>query len=189
MRSKYIFLSTIISAGIISLAGNSLSADHGQSDMPKGGGKCFSGNPSCPNRIESVGGSNEAQNMAPPAKKLKTQSAEKFKGVVDNVKRERYPNGRTFIQITLKTNEGDKTVLVGPANYVDQSKVKLQIGDKVTVLGFPVQSNGEEIIMAKEIDKNGNVLKLLNDQRQPLWGGQGNQYRHGSGGGYRYNNR
>ncbi|MEZ5314716.1 MAG: hypothetical protein R3E91_00650 [Chlamydiales bacterium] len=102
-------------------------------------------------------------------KKLQMHSAEKFRGTVESVTREPYPDGRLFIQIVLNTEEGSKTILVGPANYVDQSKVKIQIGDKIIVNGFRIGANGEEVIVAKDIDKNGNLLKLLDDNRSPYW--------------------
>lgn len=192
MKSKFVFLSTIVSAGLLSVTGY---ADDRHPNMPSGGGqKCYPGNGSCPNRIQSVDG-NGNQNWAPQSKKLKMQSAEKFKGTVESVNRERYPDNRIFIQIILNTEEGEKTILVGPASYIDQSKVKLQTGDKVTVTGFRVDANGEEVIMAKEIDKSGNILRLLDDQRQPLWkngmngnGRNGNGYNtNGNGNGYGYN--
>ncbi|MCC5833042.1 MAG: hypothetical protein JJU12_08390 [Chlamydiales bacterium] len=173
MRGKIIFLSTVISTGLLS---GTLFAEN------KGGQKCYPGG--CPS-VQSVSNyENGNENGAQQRKKLQMQSTEKFKGTVDSVSRERYPDGRLFIHINLKTDKGeDKMVLVGPASYVDQSKVKLQTGDKITVTGFRVGANGEEVIVAKEIDKNGNVLKLLDDQRQPLWGNRrsGNPNNNGNG--------
>ncbi len=173
MKNKFVFLSTIVSAGLLSFTG--YAADERHPDMPSGGEKCYPGNPDCPNRIQSVSDSNGST----PAKKLKMQSAEKFQGSVESVNREKYPDGKIFIQIVLNTDEGQKKILVGPASYVDQSKVKLQIGDKITVKGFRVGANGSEVIMAKEIDKNGHILELLNDQRQPMWSnGNSSSYKH-----------
>lgn len=124
------------------------------------------------------GYNNENGNSAPAAKKLQTSSIESFKGTVTSVSRDRQTDGRQFVQIKLDTNDGEKTIMVGPASFVDQSRVKLLVGDKVTVKGFRIGANGNEVIMAQSIDKNGNVLQLLNEQRQPLWQQQnGGQYR------------
>lgn len=169
MKSKLLFLSTIVSACALSFTAHA--ADSRHPDMPQGGQKCNPGSPDCPNKIESVADTTNTHS----AKKLMTDSVEKFTGTVKSVKRERYPNGKLFVSVILETQNGDKTIMVGPASYVDQSKVKLQTGDKITVKGYSVTGNGQETIMAQSIDKSGNVLQLLDDNRQPLWqNGNGN---------------
>ncbi len=164
---KNLFLSAIVTAGVL-LNGATAAADERHPNMPNGMGKCNPTGSGCKNQIQSVSNNSTNGNNS-ATKKLTMDSVEKFQGTVQNVMRERYPDGRMFISISLETSEGDKTILIGPANYVDQSKVKLQIGDKITVKGFRVKANGEEMIIAKEVDKSGNVLQLLDDQRQPLW--------------------
>lgn len=205
MKNKILFLGAVISACVLSsaCAGNQMNADSRNPNLPNGGRKCNALNGDCPNRIESVnpnnnfnyrdtgikysnnrGGSysynNENGNGAPAAKKLQTSSIESFKGTVTSVSRDRQTDGRQFVQIKLDTNDGEKTIMIGPASFVDQSKVKLLVGDKVTVKGFRIGANGSEVIMAQSVDKNGNILQLLNEQRQPLWqqqsGQQYNQY-------------
>ncbi len=164
MKKKFLVLGAVLSACVLSFTGNQATADERHPDLPSGGQKCYPGNPDCPNRIQSV-----ADTSAPAAKKLQMDSVEKFEGTVTTVKREKYPDGRMFIHVMLDTKDGEKTFLIGPASFVDKSKVKLQVGDKVTIKGFRVGANGSEVIMAQSVDKNGNVLELLNEQRKPLW--------------------
>lgn len=128
---------------------------------------------------------NQVQNT-PPARVLRDESSEKFEGTIQSLNKVRYPNG-TQIEMILNTNEGIKKVTLGPSSYIEMSKVKLQSGDKVEVKGFRVGANGDEVIVAKEVKKNGNVLQLRNDQRQPLWsssnysnGNYSNGYSNGS---------
>ena len=99
-------------------------------------------------------------------------STQKFASTVKAVNRVQLPN-QTQIQILLATDQGDVLVIVGPANFVDQSKVKFLSGDKVTVTGYPVVVNGNRLIIAAQIQKNGSTLQLLGENRQPLWNRSG----------------
>ena len=157
----------VLGAAILGLSSAPMMAD-GPKCTPDG---------DCPNKIESVAqpyeNNNNNNNGAPKAKKLLMDSVEKFQGTIKSVSREKRPDGKMFIKLVLETKEhGEVNVMVGPARYVDQSKVALQADDKITVMGFRVGANGTEVIMAKQIDKNGNILELLNDKRQPLWDNQ-----------------
>lgn len=103
------------------------------------------------------------------SKQLRAESVEKIKGTVKNVNRVQYPDGPQ-VEITLETDNGDLKVLLGPAWYIDQNKVKVNSGDKILVIGYPVNANGDRVIMASEIQRNGASLKLRDDQRNPAWG-------------------
>lgn len=180
MRNKFLFLSTVVATCIFS-AGTITAADSRHPRMPGGGGqRCNPMTQDDYNSMERMSmDQNTMPNMytdsSPAAKKLQTDSVETFKGTVKSVKQDRYPDGRMFIVVILDTSDGDKSIMVGPASFVNQSKVKLQVGDKITVKGYRVGANGEEVITAQEIDKNGNILKLLNEQRQPLYGDNNGQ--------------
>lgn len=106
---------------------------------------------------------------APSQKVLQTESTEKFSGVVKSVNRVPLPN-ESQIQIVLSTDQGDILVIVGPASFIDAAKVKLQAGDKVTVTGYRINANGNVVIVAAQIQRNGNTLQLLDENRAPLWG-------------------
>lgn len=165
MKNNVIFLSALTAGCFLAFAFNQSFAAEQHPNFPKGGkGTCSS----CSKKIESV--SEKGNGSASVAtKKLKMNSSEKFQGTVSSVTQDKYPDGTRVVRIVLDTNEGQKSILVGPAGYIEQSKVKLQVGDKVTVTGYIISANGEEVITAKEVNKSGNVLILLDDQRQPLW--------------------
>ena len=181
MKSKFFILSTIISSCILAIASNQSIADERHPDMPSGGHKCYPGSKCTgdPNLIHTDGDHSESpgrmHGRAPqtngngtPMTALRMDSVDKFKATVKKVERVRLPN-ETQIQLIVETDRGDMNVIVGPARYVDQSKVKMHPGDKIEVYGYTVRANGDEVIMASEIKKNGNSLYLLDSKRQPMW--------------------
>jgi hypothetical protein len=112
---------------------------------------------------------------SPSSKILQTSSTEQFAGTIRSVNRVSLPN-ETQIQLVLTTDQGDVLVIVGPASFVDQSKFKLQAGDKVTVTGYRVTGNGQQVILAAQIQGSNRSLQLLNENRTPVWASRGSQY-------------
>ncbi len=90
---------------------------------------------------------------------LKMQSEDKLTGKVKSVNRVQEPDG-TKIHVVLETDSGDKTIIVGPAYYLDQAKIAFQNGEKVTISAYEVTVNGEKVWVATKVDKNGHVTVL-----------------------------
>jgi hypothetical protein len=179
MKTKFLFLSAVISSCLLTI---NCSADTGTSSMPAtkrpcypasmytsgpnsssgyNGNYSFSGNAS--NSMNTMGAesSSSPQNTQP-------SSTQQFVGTVKTVNRVELPN-QTQVQLLLSTGQGDLLVILGPASFVDQAKVRFLAGDKVTVTGYPVSANGQQVILAAQIQKNGFTLQLLNENRQPMW--------------------
>lgn len=183
MKKKLFLLSTMISSCVLAIALNQTKADAQlHPNMPTSGKqKCYPGSKCTgdPNLMHQDWDQDEnygnMRGKAPqrngngkPMEALRTSAVDKFKATVTRVDRIRMPN-ETQIQLIVDTDQGEKKVIVGPARFVDQSKVKVQSGDKIEIYGYVVRANGDEVIIASEIKKNGNSLKLLDDKRQPLW--------------------
>lgn len=77
------------------------------------------------------------------------------------------------VHLLLKTDKETLTVVVGPAAYLDQQKMKIAAGDKVEVRGSRVTRRQGPVIVAAELKKGDQVLKLRDDQGLPLWPRQG----------------
>jgi sporulation protein YlmC with PRC-barrel domain len=78
--------------------------------------------------------------------------------------------------LTIKSDQGTKTVQVGPSWYVGRQDVRFFKGDQVTVKGVNATVNGEQVVMASEITTSHGTLRLRDDQGRPLWdvrGGSG----------------
>jgi hypothetical protein len=84
-----------------------------------------------------------------------------------------------FVRFTLQTSQGPLPVFLGPASYVDAQALKLAAGDTVQVKGSRLTGpKGHTAINAVEVVKGDQVLRLRDDQGNPLWPPrQGRQYR------------
>ncbi len=102
-------------------------------------------------------------------KALRGHSVDKIKGVIKTVNRMQYPNG-VHLQLVVTTDDGkDVKIMLGPAKYIEQQRIKLMTGDKVVVTVFPMTANGEKMFIGKEVNKNGAILMLRDDNRNPVW--------------------
>jgi hypothetical protein len=67
-----------------------------------------------------------------------------------------------FPQETLK-------VILGPIVYVEQQNAKFAAGDRVEVKGSRMTVRGEPLIVAAEVKKGDQVLKMRNANGEALW--------------------
>jgi hypothetical protein len=67
---------------------------------------------------------------------------------------------------------GRSPVHLGPGGYVDGQKVKLEAGDKVSVQGSRITFDGKPAIVAAEIRKGSETLRLRAENGTPLWAGK-----------------
>ncbi|MCU7549296.1 hypothetical protein OCK74_09225 [Chitinophagaceae bacterium LB-8] len=77
--------------------------------------------------------------------------------------------------IHLLVNTGSDTISVhlGPKWYLDNQSIQFTVNDKVEVKGSKVPLNGEQIIIAREISKEGKVFTFRDESGIPLWAGKG----------------
>jgi hypothetical protein len=73
----------------------------------------------------------------------------------------------------VKTDQGNVTVHLGPAWYINQHQVVLNPGDAVEATGSKMEMGGGTMLVAKEVKVGGKTFQLRDDQGVPLWRGQG----------------
>jgi len=73
-------------------------------------------------------------------------------------------------QLTLKTEKGTLTVYLGPGWFVEQG-MKIRDLDRIQVSGSRIRVQGQPALLAGEVRKGDQVLKLRDEQGQPLWRG------------------
>ncbi|MDA8098846.1 MAG: hypothetical protein M0042_04405 [Nitrospiraceae bacterium] len=99
--------------------------------------------------------------------------AETVKGEVTAV--ETYQGGRRGGQgvvVTLKSGPETMDVHLGPQWYLDrQANLSVKAGDSIEVTGVRTVRRGDEIFLAGEVKKGGEVLKLRDEKGYPLWAG------------------
>jgi hypothetical protein len=75
------------------------------------------------------------------------------------------------IHINVKTDKETISVQLGPSWYLENQDVKLEPKDKVEVKGSRVTFGGKPAIIAMEVKKGDEVLKLRDDSGFPVWSG------------------
>ena len=120
--------------------------------------------PPGPGRGEGMRGSRRALVYNP-------QTVGTISGEVTSVNQ--MPGMAAGVHLLLKTDKETVTVVLGPSAYLDQQGMKIAAGDKVEVTGSRVASRQGALIVAGELRKGDQVLKLRDAQGVPLWPPQG----------------
>jgi len=79
------------------------------------------------------------------------------------------------VHFTLKTEKETIPVHLGPSWYMEKQAVTIAAGDKVEVTGSRITYEGKPTIIAGEVKKGGQVLKLRDAAGVPAWAGRGQQ--------------
>lgn len=101
-----------------------------------------------------------------------TKTVETVSGEVLNIDKIRPMRGMSYgIHITLKTDKGEIPVHLGPAWYIDRQSPAIKAGDRIEVKGSRVMFQGKPAIIAAEVSKGDEVLRLRDDRGYPAWAG------------------
>lgn len=73
------------------------------------------------------------------------------------------------IYLKLKTDKDTVSVHFSPRLYMEKQDTKIQLKDKVEVKGSRITYKGEPAIIAAEVKKGNNILKLRDENGLPLW--------------------
>ena len=105
-------------------------------------------------------------------------------GEVTAVERIASPRGRaaTGDHVVLKTTNGSRTVHMGPTWYMDRQTMKIAPKDQIAVTGSQITLGGKSVIIAREVKKDGQTLRLRDESGMPLWAGRGGRAGRGMGG-------
>jgi hypothetical protein len=75
------------------------------------------------------------------------------------------------VHLVLKTDKGDVSVHLGPQWYLENQDVKIEPKDTVEVTGSRVTVQGQPALIAAEVKKGDQVLKLRDTAGTPVWAG------------------
>lgn len=75
------------------------------------------------------------------------------------------------VHVQLKTEKETIFVHLGPGWYIERLDTKIEKGDKIEVKGARTTMMGQPSIIAAEIKKGDNVLKLRDENGIPVWAG------------------
>ena len=80
-------------------------------------------------------------------------------------------NGTSGIHVVLKTGDETVPVHLGPAWFVENQDAQLQVGDEIEVTGSRITFDGRPAILAAEVKRGGDVLRLRERDGFPAWHG------------------
>ena len=75
------------------------------------------------------------------------------------------------IHLTVKTAKETISVHLGPEWYVENQDVKIEPKDKLEIKGSRVTFEGKPVIIAAEVKKGDEILKLRDENGFPAWAG------------------
>jgi hypothetical protein len=75
------------------------------------------------------------------------------------------------IHMNVKTDKETVSVHLGPSWYLENQDVKIEPKDKVEVKGAKTTFAGKPAIIAAEVRKGDEVLKLRDESGFPVWAG------------------
>jgi len=71
--------------------------------------------------------------------------------------------------LVLKTDDESITVDLGPPWFLNQQSFTLKEGDNLEVTGSKNATDHQTVILAAEVKKDGQILKLRDEKGLPLW--------------------
>jgi hypothetical protein len=73
------------------------------------------------------------------------------------------------LHLTLKTDKETVSVHLGPSWYLEKQDVKIEPKDTIEVKGSRITFNGKPAIIAAEVKKGAEVLRLRDETGSPVW--------------------
>lgn len=102
------------------------------------------------------------------------QAIEQVSGTVLSVEQVSRANQPwTGTHLSLQTGTQTLDVALGPSDYVDAQGVRLQAGDRIVVTGVRTDVQGQPTLVAYEVRKGDQTLRLRTENGMPLWAGRG----------------
>jgi hypothetical protein len=99
-------------------------------------------------------------------------TAETIQGKIINLEYVKNLKGLSFgLRMLLQTDEKKLSVILGPKAYVTKQAITLNKGDKLEVVCSSVVVENQTVILAAEIHKGNQTLKLRDRNGFPLWTG------------------
>jgi hypothetical protein len=73
------------------------------------------------------------------------------------------------VRLTVKTDKGTIPVFLGPNWFIEKQGMKISALDQIQVTGSRIMVRGKPVIIAAEVKKGDQVLKLRDERGAPLW--------------------
>ena len=98
------------------------------------------------------------------------KTVETIEGKVLSVEKTTPPKNRGYgAHLTLQTDKETIAVHLGPAWYMEKQTPKIEANDRIIVTGSRVTIDGKPAIIAAEVKKGNDILKLRDENGIPAW--------------------
>jgi hypothetical protein len=77
----------------------------------------------------------------------------------------------TGVHLTLKTVKETVSVHLGPAWYIENQDIKIELKDVVEITGSRITFEGKPAILAAVVKKGDEILRLRDGSGIPVWSG------------------
>jgi hypothetical protein len=74
-----------------------------------------------------------------------------------------------WVDLVLQTEKETIAVQLGPAWYIDKQATRIEPNDTITVTGSRVTMDGKPAIIAADVTKGNELLKVRDNNGIPLW--------------------
>jgi hypothetical protein len=102
------------------------------------------------------------------------KTVETIEGKVLSVEKTTPPKNRGYgVHLTLQTNKETISVHLGPAWYLEKQTPQIEANDTVSVTGSRVTVDGKPAIIAAQVKKGNDILKLRDENGIAVWRGAG----------------
>ncbi len=109
---------------------------------------------------------------APYGRMYDAKTVETISGEVVSVDKIIPSKGMSYgIHLTVKTEKETISVHLGPSWYLENQDVKIEPKDKIDVKGSRISFRGKPAIIAAEVKKRDETLKLRDENGFPVWSG------------------
>jgi hypothetical protein len=75
------------------------------------------------------------------------------------------------IHLLVKTDKETLSVQLGPEWYLENQDLDIQPGDRVEIKGSRITFQGKPALIAAEVRKGNEILRLRDDNGFPVWAG------------------
>lgn len=100
------------------------------------------------------------------------KTVETISGEVVSVEKITPRHGMSYgIHLNVKTDGETISVHLGPAWYIERQDIRIEPKEKIEVTGSRITYQGKPAIIAAEVKKDDEVLKLRDENGIPYWAG------------------
>lgn len=90
-------------------------------------------------------------------------------GTVVEIHEVAYPGPLSGLHLAVKADAGTIDAYLGPLDFLKGFEVTFAKGDRIQVVGSKVKFRGSDVVLAREVSRDGTTLYLRDERGRPYW--------------------